>query len=630
MREISYKFMKAIVNQFTLVFLGVVLSFSVFGQSTVPAGYPRLQLNSCLEPFYHGVASGDPTPNSVIIWTRITPSNGTPDSVLVTWKVATDTSFSSVVSSGNYQAKLSRDYTVKIDLTGLQSGTFYYYQFESDGKKSLIGRTKTAPAGGVTNARFAVVSCANYESGFFNAYRKVLQRNDIDAVIHLGDYIYEYGTGGMSSNLQGREKVKPANEIITLDDYRTRYSHYRLDPELSALHQQFPFITVWDDHEQANDAYSGGAENHDSTEGDWYTRKSNANKAYDEWMPIRLPDANQPGIIYRKIEYGDLLNIYMLDTRLEGRDKQLSIGSPQLNDSTRKIISQTQYDWLVNNLKTSTKTWNILGQQVMMMPLKVFGVAVNLDQWDGYPIQRKKLWDEVLDNNIKNLVVLTGDIHTAWAGDLPARNYNASTGDGSAGVEFVGTSVTSPGSPLPLGISAIKSQNSHMKFADLTRHGYLMLDITTDKVQGDFYFVNTLNTPDEGETFSEGWYCDKDTRFLKKASAASTAQFVNPPFAPTCIVPTGRDATSPELAVVGTWPNPFHKKFTIQYFLDSSQPVVIELLDLNGKLIYSENYGKVPAGVNYSEIIAENLPAGVYQFKMKAGNTQITRKVIKQ
>ncbi|MCZ2355656.1 MAG: alkaline phosphatase D family protein [Bacteroidia bacterium] len=622
--------MRSILNQSAVIFCWILLGFSAFGQSATPTGVPRLQINSCLEPFYHGVASGDPTSSSVMIWTRVTPTNGTPDSILVTYKVATDTTFATVVSSGSYQAKPDRDYTVKVDITGLQAGTFYYYRFESDAKKSLIGRTKTAPVGGINNARFAVVSCANYESGFFNVYRKILQRNDIDAVLHLGDYIYEYGTGGMSSNLQGREKTQPEHEIITLDDYRTRYSHYHLDPELSALHQQFPFITVWDDHEKANDAYRDGAQNHDSTEGDWYVRKAGANKAYDEWLPLRLPNSNDPAIIYRKIEYGDLINLYMMDTRSEGRDKQVALGAPELNDTTRKIISQTQYDWLMTNMKSSTKTWNILGQQVMMMPLRVFGTAVNLDQWDGYPFQRQKLWNDILDNNIKNIVVLTGDIHTAWAGDLPARSYNSSTGAGSAGVEFVTTSVTSPGSPIPGSTAIIKTQNQHMKFTELTKKGYVLLDITPSKVQGDFYFVNTINTPDEGETFAEGWYVDNNTRFLKKANAASTAQFVNPPLAPTCIVPTGLDADSPELIVVGTWPNPFTKKFVIQYSLDVVQPVSIEILDLAGKVIYAENYGKIPAGVNYAEVIAENLPNGVYLFKMTAGKTQITRKIIKQ
>ena len=238
-------------------------------------------------PFYHGVASGDPLHDRVIIWTRVTPDEINNDSIRVNWRIATDTMIFDVVNSGYFYTKQERDYTVKVDVTGLNPSTCYYYDFEVDGKFSVPGRAITADLGDNENVRFAVVSCSNYEYGYFNVYSALAERNDVNAVLHLGDYIYEYATGGYSANIANRSH-EPAHEIVTLDDYRLRYSHYHLDTDLQRIHQQYPFICVWDDHESANDSWLDGAENHDpATQGNWIDRKNNAKKAYFEWLPIR-------------------------------------------------------------------------------------------------------------------------------------------------------------------------------------------------------------------------------------------------------------------------------------------------------------------------------------------------------
>ncbi|MEO1713508.1 MAG: alkaline phosphatase D family protein, partial [Bacteroidota bacterium] len=262
-------------------------------------------------PFFHGVASGDPLSDRVIIWTRVTPEDMNTEPIEVTWKVATDPQLADIVQEGSFTTDANRDYTVKVDVTGLAASTTYYYGFEAMEKASLTGRTKTTPTGAeADHLRFGVVSCSNFQAGYFNGYAGLAARNDLDAVIHLGDYIYEYADGVYGdADLFADRPLEPSTEIVTEEEYRTRYSTYRLDTALARAHQQHPFIAVWDDHESANDAYTDGAENHDpATQGDWETRKSVAKKVYFEWMPIR-EQAND--IVYRTIQYGDLLDLIM-------------------------------------------------------------------------------------------------------------------------------------------------------------------------------------------------------------------------------------------------------------------------------------------------------------------------------
>ncbi len=450
----------------------------------------RSVLDPALEPFYHGVASGDPTASAVIIWTKVTDSSN-PASIEVAWEVATDIGFCNVVQSGLVSTDALQAYTVKVDVTGLNADAIYFYRFHALGKYSIVGRTKTAPVGAVANARFAVVSCAEYENGYYNVYKEIANRNDIDAVIHLGDYIYEYENGGLAGIVRPAE---PPTEILSLSDYRTRHSHYKLDEDLRRMHQLYPMMAVWDDHEVANDGWFGGAQNHDAGEGDWFDRKSVGIQAYNEWMPLRQPDPSDDQRIYRSFNYGDLLDLVMLDTRYEEREEQpSSIFDSDYDDPNYTLLGQTQYNWLVNELGTSTAKWKVLGQQVMMAPLEVFGQPFNLDQWDGYPAERENLLNYVANNNIDNLVVLTGDIHTAWANDLPLSGYDDNTGANSAGVEFVTSSVTSPNFPFPIGENIIKLANDHMKHVSLTDHGFMVLDLDHNRAHNEFYKVSTIS-----------------------------------------------------------------------------------------------------------------------------------------
>lgn len=476
----------------------------------------RQNLTPEFKPFYHGVASGDPTPNEVIIWTRCTPDTGIDEDLDVYWQMATDTSFTNIVNYGYAKAKGENDYTVKVDVCGLQPNTWYYYMFQHGGKSSITGRTRTAPDPNSDNdsAYFAIVSCASYEHGYFNAYQNIADRNEVDAVVHLGDYIYEYKTGDYSSNISGRT-YDPQNEAVTENDYRLRHSLYKLDYQLRRCHQMFPFINVWDDHELANDTWKGGAENHQASEGAWDARKRGSVNAYFEWIPIRKPDLADTFRIFRNVRWGKLLNLVMLDSRLYDRDEQ---DGGRSNDPTHYLLGPYQMQWMLNQLDDTLSKWKIIGNQVMFAPFKILGIAANNDQWDGYAAERDRVQNHIINNNIKNMVVLTGDIHTSWCNDIPGPNYNSSTGAGSLGVEFVGTSITSQSLPFNVGTALIKSMNSHMKYIELSSHGYYTLDIRKNKTQADYRFV-PRDAISNTETAGESWYVNASESFLRKASA---------------------------------------------------------------------------------------------------------------
>lgn len=335
-------------------------------------------LNSLPADFNHGVASGDPLTDRVIIWTRVTPA--IPGQVWIQWELASDAGFAAIVASGTGTTSADVDYTVKVDVEGLQPNTVYYYRFLTVNNTSTVGRTRTLPEGVIEAAAFAVVSCSNYPAGFFNVYREVANQ-DVDAVLHLGDYLYEYSSDGYASERAeelGRV-VEPANELLSLADYRTRYAQYRRDADLQAAHAAHPFIIVWDDHEIANDSWREGAENHDpDTEGSFLDRKLVALQAWHEWQPVR-PPASMNDIIYRRFQYGDLLDLLMLDTRLIGRDEQYTYSDfvtdgkidvdrarAGFGDSNRTLLGSEQLNWLRDHLSQSTAQWQVLGQQILL------------------------------------------------------------------------------------------------------------------------------------------------------------------------------------------------------------------------------------------------------------------------
>ena len=487
-------------------------------------------------PFRHGVASGDPLPDRVILWTRITPEgDGTAtQSANYSWRIALDPEMQAIITEGSGTTTTARDLTVKIDVNGLSPDTTYYYQFRHGNRLSDIGRTKTLPVGSVDHLRIAFTSCSWYTIGYFNVYKSIAERRDLDAVLHLGDYIYEYGSRLANPLLRDRQH-EPNRDIVSLDDYRTRHAQYKTDPHLQEAHRQHPFITIWDDHESANNAWQDGAENHDPNEqGSWPDRRTASIQAYFEWMPIRETglDDNSDQLVYRNFRFGNLLNLSMLDTRLVGRDEPAQLLDREtINDPTRSLLGETQEAWLHQQLSDAQSqgvTWKLLGQQVMMAQLVTNDIILNEDQWDGYPAARQRLFDHVKNDGIENFGVLTGDIHTSWAANLQENPFRRTD---VLGVEFVTPSVTSPSSPEKV-ITHIAAEKldlllPHMHFVDLHYHGYVLLDIKHEAIQAEWHFAKTILVRDASCFFARAYRTDAGRpglyRVLKPSSSKPSA-----------------------------------------------------------------------------------------------------------
>ena len=461
--------------------------------------------DTLLKPFYHGVASGDPLPDRVIIWTRVTPSTSL-FRIPIKWEMAADAGFSSIIKSDTSSALASKDYILKVDVDGLQPGTVYYYRFNSMGKNSISGRTKTATIGSSDSLKFAIASCSNWEWGYFTPYSKIAEREVLDAVIHLGDYIYEYGPGKYGDTTIGRFNI-PKREIVSLQDYRTRYSLYRLDKGLRSVHQQHPFICIWDDHEIANNSFVSGAQNHQPEEGDYADRKAAARQAYYEWLPIREGEKH-----YRSFSFGSLVYVIMLDERLEGRtEPSPTVSDPNFNNPDRHILGDGQMAWFKSQLQNSTATWKIIGNQVIFSDMfleKVFPkMPRNLDAWDGYPSDKKNLRDFIVQNKIKDIVFVTGDTHASWAIEAVAGGkYSLANSDGAIAVELGTTSISSGNGDEGKSVDTVKmmekallKMNPHVKYLNDRDHGYLLLTMYPSKTKAEWFYVETLRQPESKE-----------------------------------------------------------------------------------------------------------------------------------
>lgn len=499
--------------------------------------------------FIHGVASGDPLPDSVVIWSRVTPDAAYPEvSIPVSFGVFEDEALETPVRYGQGFANADRDYTVKVNLTDLEPDKVYYFRFiaktTSGDVSSPTGRTKTTATTGDKPVKFAVISCSNFPFGRFHVYRDISETSDLDAVIHLGDYLYEYGVDGYGGSVgqQIDRNHEPPLETVSLDDYRTRHAQYKTDPDLQAAHAAAPWLCTWDDHESTNNSYRSGAENHnpEAGEGNWTDRKQAAVQAYLEWMPVRDPEVGKPReALYRRFDFGDVASVICLETRLTGRSDEISwfteIGGLEpaqvplaaartmvkVQNSERTMLGAVQEDWLDEQLKDSTakdKSWQVLANQIVMarvrppnftqtltdeqkaaqdigyiqqlIPFSQLGLPFNLDAWDGFPAARDRLYASAKEAGAR-LVTLTGDTHTAWANTLV-------DADGERrGVEFGCTSVTSPGlgtyiKEVPdLGQQFVDA-NPEVDFYDPFDSGWTMVTLTRDEVKADYRKVSDV------------------------------------------------------------------------------------------------------------------------------------------
>lgn len=521
---------------------------ALFGAGAAGVSLPAAAQSAQPVSFQHGVASGDPRADGAVIWTRVTPSDPSARAIRVDWSVWRDGDASAAVAGGTVETGPERDFTVKIPVTGLQPGVEYRYAFSSGEVRSDQGRVRTLPVGANPETVLAVVSCQLYPGGLFNAYDAISKLDRLDAVVHLGDYIYEYGAEaddyGMDHGTALNRAPVPPHEIVTLADYRLRHAQYKSDPDLQAAHARAAFICVWDDHEVANDTWMTGAENHTpETEGDFGLRKAAALKAYFEWMPIREPEGGlTEDAIYRSFDFGDLASLLMVETRLLARDQQLSYAADmpmtaagpdvaafeaKRNDPARDLLGDAQRGWIRDTLAASRaagRPWQVLGNQVVMarvqgpdisklasrleimalmarlkpevraqvqqaQQLFSLGVPFNLDSWDGYPAGRERLYAAFAEAGVEP-IVLAGDSHAFWVNELK------DAAGRRAAVEFGTSSISSP-SPgdhvpgVPLG-AALNAANPEVVLCDQTAKGYVLLTLTPEQAKAELRTVSTI------------------------------------------------------------------------------------------------------------------------------------------
>jgi alkaline phosphatase D len=471
--------------------------------------------------FAHSVASGDPLADRVVLWTRVTTDE--PGPVETTWTVARDRELTDVVTSGTAVADPERDFTVQVDADGLSPETTYYYAFEALGERSPVGRTRTLPGKGAKHVRFAMVSCASYNAGFFNGYARMVERDDLAFVLHLGDYVYETPNvlppGAPQPPEMGRP-FDPPYECVKLADYRTRYAQYRRDPDVRALHEAYPMIATVDDHEYADGAWREGSSWHRPDEmGPYLDRKAAALKARWEWMPCRPPDDADPEHISRTVPIGDLADLFMMDVRTH---RDIPTPPPEGLDPKRTTLGKAQREWLLHDLEASTARWRILGNPSVMgqtwcehlpeavrAPLATLkllgdeGVGPNPDQWDGFPVERAAVLGQIRERGYDNVVVLSGDIHVGIALELHVDSFD---GGDPVAVEFVTASLTSMNlddkmgwprrTPEALEIERATVETlDHWKWCEFDSNGYVLVDLTPERLQAEWWFGDTVLEP---------------------------------------------------------------------------------------------------------------------------------------
>lgn len=519
--------------------------------SAAPVGLTALKAEQAQSqtsdtPFLHGIASGDPRQDSVVIWSRLTLSPLLEADV--TWEVATKRDFKKIIATGMIKALAKNDYTLKVVVSGLKAGKTYFYRFNYQDKKTDIGRTRTLPKKKCDSLGIALVSCSNYAFGYFNAYDAIAKDESIDLVLHTGDYIYEYGQEGWgkeTAQVLNRQHL-PANEIISLSDYRIRHAQYKTDAGSKAMHAAHPFVCCWDDHESANNPWVGGAQNHDpKTEGDWVVRRQAATQAYYEWMPIRDPEQGQSALeFWRTYRFGNLASLITLESRHTARGLQVDykdyLGKLKtkedrdafmkdvIGDPSRKMLSDKMLDLVSTSLKASkaeAQPWRIIGNAIPMARMlapnivdygidpakqKGFGTKdhvpylamvgkLNLpfysDTWDGYPVARQDFYARCQAQGAQDLIVLTGDSHSFWGNELSDDHGKP------MGVELGTAGVTSPGDFVESGWDLKTAEEldrvfekalDEVVYTDNLHQGYVRLLLTPTKARADFMAVDTV------------------------------------------------------------------------------------------------------------------------------------------
>jgi len=564
-------------------------------------------------PFYHGIASGDPLPDAVIIWTRITPTNTElGDTLTVSWEMALDDQFNSPVIAGEYPTDSTSDFTVKIDVTGLDPGQTYYYRFwDESGNYSVTGRTKTVPITGVDSLKFAVASCSHIFHGYFNAYRAIAARENLNAVIHLGDFIYNNDGNNAPIRIPDPPPTS-VNNTSSKNDWRARHAYYRVDPDFRLMLQSHPLIVVWDNHDIHNSNYTPAME------------------VWLEWVPVR-ENPNDWKRLYRKIQYGDLVDLFMLDIR-PYKDID-TLGNGQFS-----FLGNDQYNWFTQELLNSTAQWKVVGNQKNFAHISVEGIGqligiedsvYSTSTWDGYPLARKRLIDFIDQNSIDNILMLSGDAHIAIVTEVTSNPFDSTayipeTGEGSVAVEFLPTSITSQnlderGLPLFLEdyiTDLVKAVNVHQRHLNLVRHGYGTIDVYRDSVEAHVWFLDQTEVVPIDSQEHEGPFVLLDGDNHWKRNPTPTASY---------------DLLPPNTSVSLLYPNPVSPSLPSQLDITSSESrtLTMSVQDLAGRTVLPSSTHRIPAGHSRLSVDASGLASGLYWLKLRGDGLRVGRWLVK-
>ncbi len=568
--------------------------------------------------FLHGVASGDPTDSSVVLWTRITPDEltGTHE---VNWEIASDIAFSDVLDGGTAVTDSSADFTVHLHLSGLPEDSYLFYRFNYEGESSVTGRTRTLPMSGGDDLRIAAVSCSDYRQGYFNAYAHIAGRNDIDLVIHLGDYIYE--TGGEAERLHD-----PDAEIYRLADYRTRYNQYRLDPDLQRMHQLYPVLTIWDDHDIVVDATRDTSMAHQAQFGNYSTRKSAAIEAAREWLPLSSNLEENPFKNWRSVQWGDLARIILVDVRLFDRDLFVnSSEDPLFGDPDHKLMGPEQQQWFLGELDNEQQ-WNLVGNQLMVGQFRAAVEPIIYENWDGYPAERDTFFNFLQTHEIDNTVFMTGDFHVSIACNLcpeprDTSLYDSETGEGSIGVEFVVPSITGvnfdEGYDFGLANPESAAQNlqifnNHYQYVELTEHGFVLLHVNNERAQGEYWHMaSILDDANHEASIGEIWFATDGQNRLTQGFAPAVPDADEIPVPDACSIVSVEESSAPR--VVMLYPNPASDVLFVNLLSNDLRTVTV--IDLNGK-VWLQKQPDATAGFSALKVDISNLPSGSFVLRI--------------
>jgi alkaline phosphatase D len=634
-----------------LSFLTTIVGYSQKSRPEVP------QQQDILAPFYHGVASGDPLPNAVIIWTRFTPDSEQLQAVKLQYTIATDTAFQNIVQQGEVFADPLNDFTAKVDVKHLNPNTYYYYVFTAPtGKNSLIGRTKTAPTGHYSHFRAASLSCTSIYSGFFNGYARIAERNDLDLVIHVGDYLYDFVDRNGNNRVPDPYPETPKD----LQSWRDRHDYYDLDVDLIRARQQHPFVIIWDNHDV--DDYHKNAVSYKA-----------ANRAFYEWLPIRLKQDELVDTlkIYQKLEYGDLVDVVMLDC-YSYKDDEVgtnanNFNNDEIGDENRSYLGDKQREWLYQQIDSSSTVWRIFGSQKLMAPwclgcfpditgdldFPVFndnGNVFNVRAWDGYPAERKNLFNKLREKGSRNNLTLSGDAHLAFYADLTEDpfnliEYNPLTGGQSVGVELLPSSLTREnfdeilaaeggGKPNSAYYSAAetlaiasRAANIHHKYSNFSDHGYALIDITPERIIGEFWVSEKIEVQST-ETMMRSHTCEANSGVWSvlpnlTPSDGKTFQANPAPLLPPTANIVGITQQNPNAFEASIYPNPASEGISIILPLNHAS-WTIELLDVRSVVLQSE---RVENEKQAKFTFASNYTAGTYFVRISSQGQQFIQKI---